>query len=161
MGNRPHSAGHFAAVRAAGSEGHAWSRKPERDIAVALVLVVLISTLLSMMHRHLPSSLVVQPGYFFPRPGNLVPAAFFLLAALAYHRRLKTASVPFDRSQSCSKGPTSRLISNYLLFLRGTEGSNQVGLLGGGSQEWVFRIDKQGNLHRTFKDNCLFGVFPN
>jgi hypothetical protein len=77
---------------------HAWSRKPGRDIAVVLVLVVLISTLLSMMHRHLPSSLVVQPGHFFPRPGNLVPAAFFLIAALAYHRRLKTTSAPFDRS---------------------------------------------------------------
>jgi diguanylate cyclase (GGDEF)-like protein len=79
-------------------EEHAWSRKPGRDIAIVLVLVVLISILLSMMHRHLPSSLVVQPGHFFPRPGNLVPAAFFLLAALAYHRRLKTASTPFDRS---------------------------------------------------------------
>jgi len=77
---------------------HPWSRNPIRDIAAALVLVVLISTLLSMMHRHLPSNLVFQPGHFFPRPGNLIPAAFFLLAALAYHRRLKNASTPFDRS---------------------------------------------------------------
>jgi diguanylate cyclase (GGDEF)-like protein len=77
---------------------HPWSRNPGRDIAAALVLVVLISTFLSMMHRHLPSNLVVQPGHFFPRPGNLIPAAFFLLAALAYHRRLKNASTPFDRS---------------------------------------------------------------
>jgi len=77
---------------------HPWSRNPGRDIAAALVLVVLVSTLLSIMHRHLPSNLVVQPGHFFPRPGNLVPAAFFLLAALSYHRRLKTASAPFDLS---------------------------------------------------------------
>ena len=75
-----------------------WSRNPGREIVAALVLVVLISTLLSAMHRHLPSSLVVQPGRFFPRPGNLIPAAFFLLAALAYHRRLKNTSTPFDRS---------------------------------------------------------------
>jgi diguanylate cyclase (GGDEF)-like protein len=77
---------------------HAWSRNPGRDIAAALVLVVLTSVLLSVMHRHLPSSLVVQPGRFFPRPGNLVPAAFFLLAALFYHRRLRNASDPFDFS---------------------------------------------------------------
>lgn len=77
---------------------HAWSHNPGRDIAAALVLVVLISTLLSIMHRHLPADLVVQPGHFFPRPGNLVPAAFFLLAALFYHRRLKLASSPFDLS---------------------------------------------------------------
>lgn len=77
---------------------HAWSRNPGRDIAAALVLVVLISTVLSIMHRHLPSNLVVQPGRFFPRPGNLVPAAFFALATLSYHRRLKNASAPFDLS---------------------------------------------------------------
>jgi diguanylate cyclase (GGDEF)-like protein len=77
---------------------HAWSRDPARDIAVALVLMVLISTLLSIMHRHLPSNLVVQPGHFFPRPGNLVPAAFFLLASFSYHRRLKNGSAPFDLS---------------------------------------------------------------
>jgi diguanylate cyclase (GGDEF)-like protein len=77
---------------------HAWSRSPGRDIAVALALVVVVSTLLSIMHRHLPSNLVVQPGHFFPRPGNLVPAAFFLLAALCYHRRLKNASAPYDLS---------------------------------------------------------------
>ncbi|HEV2196842.1 MAG TPA: GGDEF domain-containing protein [Candidatus Acidoferrum sp.] len=75
-----------------------WSRNPGREIAAALVLVVLISTLLSTMHRHLPSSLVVQPGHLFPRPGNLIPAALFLLTALAYHRRLKNASTVFDCS---------------------------------------------------------------
>lgn len=77
---------------------HPWSRNTRRDITVALVLVVLISTLLSMVHWHLPSKLVVQPGHLFPRPGNLIPAAFFLLATLAYHRRLKNVSTSFDRS---------------------------------------------------------------
>lgn len=76
----------------------AWSRNPGRDIAVALALVVLASAVLSMMHLHLPSNLVVQPGRFFPRPGNLVPAAFFLLAALFYHRRLRSSSASFDVS---------------------------------------------------------------
>jgi diguanylate cyclase (GGDEF)-like protein len=77
---------------------YAWSSNPARDIVLALVLVVLASTVLSILHRHLPSDFVVQPGRFFPRPGNLVPAAFFLLAALSYHRRLKNASASFDVS---------------------------------------------------------------
>jgi len=77
---------------------YAWSYNPGRDIVAALVLVVLISTLLSIAHRILPSNLVVQPGHFFPRPGNLIPAAFFLLAALSYHDRLKYAYAPFDLS---------------------------------------------------------------
>jgi diguanylate cyclase (GGDEF)-like protein len=77
---------------------HARSHNPGRDLAVALVLVVFASTILSIMHRHLPSNLVVQPGRFFPRPGNLFPAAFFLLAALSYHRRLKDVSASFDLS---------------------------------------------------------------
>ena len=76
----------------------AWSRNPGRDIAAALGLVVLLATLLSTAHRFLPSDLVAQPGRFIPRPGNLVPASFFLLAALFYHRRLKNASDPFDLS---------------------------------------------------------------
>lgn len=77
---------------------YAWSRNPGREIAAVLVLVVLVSTVLSILHGHLPSSFVVQPGRFFPRPGNLVPAAFFLLATLSYHRRLKNVSASFDLS---------------------------------------------------------------
>jgi diguanylate cyclase (GGDEF)-like protein len=77
---------------------HAWSRNPGRDIAVALVLVLLISIFISFMHQYLPLNLVVQAGRFLPRPGNLVPAAFFLVAALLYHRRLKDAPALFDLS---------------------------------------------------------------
>lgn len=77
---------------------HAWSRHPTRDLAVALVLAVLISFAFSIVHHHLPSNLVVQTGSFFPRPGNLVPAALFLLASLLYHRRLRSVSGAFDVS---------------------------------------------------------------
>ena len=77
---------------------HARSRNPGRDIAAALVLVLLISISISFVHQYLPLNLVVQSGRFFPRPGNLVPAAFFLLAAFFYHRRLKNALSPFDLS---------------------------------------------------------------
>ena len=77
---------------------HAFSRHQGRDIAVALVMIVVISIIFSTLHRHVPLNFVVQPGNFFPRPVNLVPAAFFLLAAHFYHRRLKDLSSPFDLS---------------------------------------------------------------
>ena len=77
---------------------HAWSSNPTRDLAVTLVLAVLVSTVLGILLRHLPSNLVVQTGRFFPRPGNLVPAALFLLASVTYHRQLKSISNAFDIS---------------------------------------------------------------
>lgn len=77
---------------------HAWSRSPARDLAVALISAVLVSAALSILHRHLPSNLVVQAGHFFPRPGNLIPAALFLLASLLYHRRLGSVCTAFDCS---------------------------------------------------------------
>lgn len=77
---------------------HAWSRNPSRDMATALILVLVISISISFAHQFLPLNLVVQAGRFLPRPGNLVPAAFFLVAALSYHRRLKNTSSPFDLS---------------------------------------------------------------
>ena len=71
---------------------------PNRELAVALVLVVLLATALSLSHRFMPAELVVLPGSFVPRPGNLLPAALFLLAAYLYHGRLKNNSAAFDWS---------------------------------------------------------------
>jgi diguanylate cyclase (GGDEF)-like protein len=65
------------------------ARKPSREIAVALVAVVLLTVLLSAVHRHLPTDFVVFPGTFFPRPGNLIPAVFFLIATVGYGHRLR------------------------------------------------------------------------
>ena len=77
---------------------HAWSRKPGRDIAIALVLVVFASTTLSILHWNLPSGFVVQSGSFFPRPGNLIPAVLFLMASFLYRRQLKNRSSSFEVS---------------------------------------------------------------
>lgn len=77
---------------------YAWSRHPLRDIASALVLVALLTALLSASHSYLPSDLVVLPGSWIARPGNLIPAAFFLVAAELFRRRLKNATAPFDYS---------------------------------------------------------------
>ena len=73
-------------------------RQPGREIAVALVLVVVLTALLSAAHRHLPADIVVAPGSVLPRPGNLIPAAFFLIATLGYGRRLQNNSDIIDRA---------------------------------------------------------------
>ena len=71
---------------------------PRREITAALVIVVLSASLLSTAHGRLPADIVVHPGGAFPRPGNLFPAALFLLATVGYHRRLKHTRSPFDCS---------------------------------------------------------------
>ncbi|HKV26243.1 MAG TPA: GGDEF domain-containing protein [Candidatus Acidoferrum sp.] len=79
-------------------KGYASSRHPGRDIAISFALIVLATFALSFIHWQLPIHLVVQPGHFFPRPGNLIPAVLFLVAAILCHRRLKLVSGPFDIS---------------------------------------------------------------
>lgn len=74
------------------------SRNPSREIVWALIAVVLVTSLLSATHWRLPAVFVVQPGGAFPRPGNLFPAALFLIAAIGYYLRLKGNRTPFDRS---------------------------------------------------------------
>jgi diguanylate cyclase (GGDEF)-like protein len=80
------------------------ARHPRREIAVALVLVVLTAFAFGTVHLQLPADLVVHPDGIFPRPGNLFPAGLFLLATIAYHRRLRRASSPFDRSLYLAAG---------------------------------------------------------
>ncbi|MGB8475029.1 MAG: GGDEF domain-containing protein [Candidatus Acidiferrum sp.] len=77
---------------------YAWSRNPARDITAALGLVAVAAALLSAGHRILPINLVVYPNSFFPRPGNLVPAILFLLAAVGYHHHLRKVDGIFERS---------------------------------------------------------------
>lgn len=74
------------------------ARNPSRDITWALAAVVFSTALLSATHSQLPAVFVVQPGKAFPRPGNLLPAGFFLVAAIGYHSRLRKDRTPFDRS---------------------------------------------------------------
>jgi len=74
------------------------ARNPGWEIAVALGVVVASSSLLTTTHWQLPADVLVHPGGAFPRPGNLFPAALFLLAAIGYRRRLRHASTSFDRA---------------------------------------------------------------
>ena len=72
------------------------ARNPTREIALTLVVVVLSAGILSTAHWQLPAGLLVFPGRIFPRPGNLFPAALFLVAANQYQRRLVRATFPSD-----------------------------------------------------------------
>jgi diguanylate cyclase (GGDEF)-like protein len=74
------------------------ARHPGWEIAVALGVVLLSTSLLVTAHWRLPADLLSDPGAVFPRPGNLFPAALFLLAAIGYQRRLRHTATPFDRS---------------------------------------------------------------
>lgn len=74
------------------------ARNPRREIAWALVVVVLLTLLLSATHWRLPGVFVVRPGGAIPRPGDLFPAVLFLLAAIGYHSRQIKSRTPFDRS---------------------------------------------------------------
>jgi len=72
------------------------ARNPDRQIALAILAVVLGAGMLTTLHWKLPVDFLILPGTILPRPGNLVPAGFFLLAALKYHRRLVRATFPSD-----------------------------------------------------------------
>src|SRR5262249_9708719 len=74
------------------------ARNPGWEIAIALGVVLLSAALLLTAHWPLPADLLVRPGGFFPRPGNLLPAGLFLAAAFGYARRATGKRTPFDRS---------------------------------------------------------------
>lgn len=74
------------------------ARHPGWEIAIALGVVLLSTSLLVTAHWRLPADLLAEPGAVFPRPGNLFPAALFLVGAIGYHRRLRHTATPFDRS---------------------------------------------------------------
>lgn len=74
------------------------ARNPNREIVIALFIVVMATTLLSIAHVRLPSDVVVNPGGAIPRPGNLFTAGLFLLATVGFHLRLKRTASPFDRA---------------------------------------------------------------
>lgn len=74
------------------------TRNPGRVIALALVAVVLSAGILSTAQWQLPTKLLILPDTIIPRPGNLLPAGLFFLAAVQYRRRLARVSFPSDFS---------------------------------------------------------------
>jgi diguanylate cyclase (GGDEF)-like protein len=72
------------------------ARNTSREIAIALLVVGICTAALTMVHGVLPAGLVISPERFIPRPGNLIPAGIFLLAAVQYRQRLARSAFPSD-----------------------------------------------------------------
>ena len=74
------------------------SREPEREIAVALLVVVGVAYLTSAAYFGSPLEPSMHPRALFSRPGDLLPAAFFGIAAVGFSRRLWHRASPIDRT---------------------------------------------------------------
>ena len=74
------------------------SRDPGREIVGALLLVGGVAYLTSAIFFGAPIDPGVRPGALIPRIWDLVPAAFFLLAAVGYRQRLAGAPSSLDRA---------------------------------------------------------------
>ena len=74
------------------------SGHPRTELAGTLLAIVGLTYLIAATLRHLPSDVSRHPGAVFPSPQQLVPAALFLIAAVAYRRRLAVEDSAFDRA---------------------------------------------------------------
>src|SRR5207247_2953419 len=74
------------------------SGHPRVELAGALLTVVGLTYWISAVLRHLPSDVSRHPGAVFPSPQQLVPAGLFLIAVVAYRRRLTPEASPFDHT---------------------------------------------------------------
>ncbi len=74
------------------------SRHTKGEIAGALFAVVLLTYLITISMRKLPSEMSPHQLAFVPSPQQLFPAIFFLVALIWYRRRLAHDDSAFDRS---------------------------------------------------------------
>ena len=74
------------------------SRDPGREIAVALIVVVLVAYLTSVAYLGAPSEPAMHPSWLISRPWDLVPGLLFVAAAIGFGRRLRKGSTPFERT---------------------------------------------------------------
>lgn len=74
------------------------SRHPQLEIAGALLTVIGLTYGISAALRRLPSETSANPGALVPMPLHLVPAVLFLVAVVAYWRRLSKVNSAFDRA---------------------------------------------------------------
>ena len=63
------------------------SREPGREIAIAMMVVVVVAYLTSAAYFSSPLEPGVHPKSFFSRPGDLLPALLFAAAAIGFGRR--------------------------------------------------------------------------
>jgi len=68
------------------------ARQPSKEIAVALLVVALAAYATSAAFLAAPSAPIAHPTRFVSRVWDLLPAGLFLVAAVAFFRRLKKAA---------------------------------------------------------------------
>ena len=73
------------------------SREPGREIAIAMVVVVVVAYLTSAAYLGSTWEPGMHPNAFFSRPGDLLPAFLFAVAAIAFGRKLRRGGSPIDR----------------------------------------------------------------
>jgi diguanylate cyclase (GGDEF)-like protein len=74
------------------------SRDPGREIAIALLVVVGVAYMTSAAYFGVPLGPGVHPKAFLSRPGDLLPAILFAIAAIGFGRRSRRHDSPFDRA---------------------------------------------------------------
>ena len=80
------------------------SRDPGKEIAGVTLTVGAAAYLTSVFYFMLPHAPKIQPGAIVPRPWDLLPAAIYLLATVAYGRRLRRANTALDRALFIAAG---------------------------------------------------------
>jgi diguanylate cyclase (GGDEF)-like protein len=74
------------------------SRDPGREIAVAMVVVVVVAYMTSAAFFGSPLDLLMHPKAALSRPGDLLPAILFGIAAIGFGRRSRRHASPFDHA---------------------------------------------------------------
>jgi diguanylate cyclase (GGDEF)-like protein len=74
------------------------SREPGREIAVALVVVVVAAYATSAAYFGSPLEPAMYPKALLSRPGDLLPAVLFGIAAIGFGRRSRHHTSPVDRA---------------------------------------------------------------
>lgn len=74
------------------------SREPAKEMAGATLVVGAIAYITSIFYFMMPAALKVHPTALIPRPWELIPAAIFTAAAIAFGRRLRRADASLDRA---------------------------------------------------------------
>jgi diguanylate cyclase (GGDEF)-like protein len=80
------------------------SRDPGKEIAGVTLTVGAAAYLTSVFYFMLPHAPKIQPGAIVPRPWDLLPAAIYLVAAVAYGRRLRRTNTALDRALFIAAG---------------------------------------------------------
>lgn len=74
------------------------SREPAREIALALVVVVVVAYMTSAAFFGSPLEPIMHPRALLSRPGDLLPAILFAIAAIGFGRRSRRHASSFDRA---------------------------------------------------------------